>query len=74
MGTTQDQSTFIATSFVLENTGVHAYLGQATQLKNKDLLAAAASIVTVEAPSRVRRGDPAGQRPVRRQVRRLDHA
>ena len=34
---------------MLENTGVHAYLGQAGRLKSKALLAAAASIVTVEA-------------------------
>jgi rubrerythrin len=40
---------FAGTSFVLENTGVRAYLGQAGRLKSKALLAAAASIVTVEA-------------------------
>jgi len=40
---------FIPTAFVLENTGVRAYLGQAGRLKSKALLAAAASIVTVEA-------------------------
>ena len=40
---------FLATAFVLENTGVRAYLGQAGRLKSKALLAAAASIVTVEA-------------------------
>jgi hypothetical protein len=48
-GTTKDQSKFIGTAFVLENTGVHAYLGQAGNLKSKALLAAAASIVTIEA-------------------------
>jgi hypothetical protein len=48
-GTTRDQAKFIGTAFVLENTGVHAYLGQAGRLKSKALLAAAASIVTVEA-------------------------
>jgi rubrerythrin len=48
-GTTADQTKFISTAFVLENTGVHAYLGQAGNLKSKTLLAAAASIVTVEA-------------------------
>jgi rubrerythrin len=47
--TTSDQDAFVATAFVLENTGVHAYLGQAGNLKSKALLAAAASIVTVEA-------------------------
>ncbi len=34
---------------MLENTGVGAYLGQATRLKSKALLAAAAPIATVEA-------------------------
>jgi rubrerythrin len=48
-GTTTDQGKFISTAFVLENTGVHAYLGQAGNLKSKALLEAAASIVTVEA-------------------------
>jgi rubrerythrin len=48
-GTTTDQAKFISTAFVLENTGVHAYLGQAGNLKSKTLLAAAASIVTIEA-------------------------
>jgi hypothetical protein len=48
-GTTADEKKFISTAFVLENTGVHAYLGQAGNLKSKALLAAAASIVTVEA-------------------------
>jgi hypothetical protein len=48
-GTTKDQGKFLATSFVLENTGVKAYLGQAGRLKSKALLGAAASIVTVEA-------------------------
>jgi hypothetical protein len=40
---------FIQTALVLENTGVRAYLGQAPRLQSKALLAAAASIVTVEA-------------------------
>ncbi len=40
---------FIPTAFVLENTGVRAYLGQAGRLKSRALLAAAASIATVEA-------------------------
>jgi hypothetical protein len=44
-----DTPTFIKTSFVLENTGVHAYLGQAGKIKTTAILAAAASIVTVEA-------------------------
>ena len=48
-GSNQDQATVLATAFVLENTGVRAYLGQAGRLKSKALLGAAASIVTVEA-------------------------
>jgi rubrerythrin len=48
-GTTADPAKFIQTAFVLENTGVRAYLGQAGRLKSKALLSAAASIVTVEA-------------------------
>ena len=40
---------FAGTAFVLENTGVRAYLGQATRIKQRPILAAAASIVTVEA-------------------------
>ena len=48
-GTTRNQGKFLATSFVLENTGVEAYLGQAGRLQSKALLGAAASIVTVEA-------------------------
>ena len=40
---------FVPTALVLENTGVRAYLGQAGKLKSNKLLAAAASIVTVEA-------------------------
>jgi ferritin-like protein len=48
-GTTADQAKFLQTSFALENTGVHAYLGQAAHIRNKTLLGAAASIATVEA-------------------------
>lgn len=40
---------FIQTAFVLENTGVRAYLGQAPRILNRKILAAAASIVTIEA-------------------------
>jgi len=47
--TTADQATFLSTAFVLENTGVHAYLGQAANIKQKTLLKAAGSILTVEA-------------------------
>ncbi|MGI8712595.1 MAG: ferritin-like domain-containing protein, partial [Solirubrobacteraceae bacterium] len=44
-----DKHTFAATAFVLENTGVHAYLGQAGNIQNKAYLLVAASIVTIEA-------------------------
>jgi hypothetical protein len=45
----KSESKFAATSFVLENTGVHAYLGQAGNIKNPAYLLVAASIVTIEA-------------------------
>jgi hypothetical protein len=48
-GTNTSVSTFMATSQVLENTGVHAYLGEAGNIANPAYLAAAASIVTIEA-------------------------
>jgi rubrerythrin len=40
---------FGATAFALENTGVHAYLGQAGNIKTPKILLAAATIVTTEA-------------------------
>ena len=49
MGAEADQAKFIDLAYTLENTGVHAYLGQAGKLKSKTLLGAAASIVTIEA-------------------------
>ena len=48
-GIPSDQSKFAATTYVLENTGVHAYLGQAPNIQSGKVLLAAASIVTVEA-------------------------
>ncbi len=48
-GTTGDQRKFQETAFALENTGVHAYLGQAGNLKTPAYLLAAAHIVTIEA-------------------------
>jgi hypothetical protein len=45
----KDEDTFLATAFVLENTGVHAYLGQVTRISQAPILAAAASIITIEA-------------------------
>jgi hypothetical protein len=44
-----DKATFAATSFALENTGVHAYIGQAFNITTPAYLAVALSIVTVEA-------------------------
>jgi rubrerythrin len=43
------QSSFLKLAYVLENTGVGAYNGAGPALKNKQLLAAAGSIVQVEA-------------------------
>jgi rubrerythrin len=48
-GTTKDEAKFRATSQVLENTGVHAYLGQAGNIKTPAYLKAAGSILTIEA-------------------------
>jgi len=48
-GTTGDPVKFAATSYVLENTGVHAYIGQAGNIKTPAYLLAALSIVTIEA-------------------------
>jgi hypothetical protein len=44
-----DQAGFLGLAYVLENTGVGAYNGAAPSLQNKQLLAAAGSIVQVEA-------------------------
>ena len=48
-GTTKDEAMFKATSQVLENTGVHAYFGQAGNIKKAGYLKAATSILTIEA-------------------------
>ena len=48
-GTTSDQATFAKTAMVLEDTGVKAYQGQATNIKTPAVLAAAISIHPVEA-------------------------
>jgi hypothetical protein len=44
-----DEAKFATTAYVLENTGVHAYLGQAPNIHAAKVLLAAASIVTIEA-------------------------
>ena len=46
---TTDKDTFLATAYVLENTGVQAYLGQVGKIKTPAILAAAATILTIEA-------------------------
>jgi Ferritin-like domain len=48
-GTNTDMAKFMATAEVLEDTGVAAYLGQAGNIKAKPILAAAGSVLAVEA-------------------------
>jgi len=48
-GTTTDEAKFMATAQVLEDTGVAAYLGQAGNIKSKTILAAAGSVLAIEA-------------------------
>ncbi len=45
----KDREHFLKLSHTFENTGVHAYLGAAGSIKNKDVLQAAAGIYGVEA-------------------------
>lgn len=47
--TTTNRGKFIATAQVLEDTGVAAYLGQVGNIKSKKILAAAGSILPIEA-------------------------
>jgi hypothetical protein len=49
MGTNKDAAKFMATAQVLENTGVHAYSGQALNIKTPAYVKAAVSILTIEA-------------------------
>lgn len=48
-GDTANHAAFLKASFTFENEGVHAYSGQAFNIKDPAILAAALSIVTVEA-------------------------
>ena len=48
-GTTSSESSFVKTAVALENTGVHAYSGQALNIVNPAYVAAAISILTIEA-------------------------
>jgi Ferritin-like domain len=48
-GSNIDMAKFMATAQVLEDTGVAAYLGQAGNIKSKKILAAAGSVLAVEA-------------------------
>jgi len=61
--TVTNQSKFIATATVLEDTGVAAYLGQAGNIKSKAVLAAAGSILPVEARHAAWIRDIAGKVP-----------
>jgi hypothetical protein len=47
--TTSNRMKFLETSFALENTGVHAYLGQVANVKDPGTLTAASTIATIEA-------------------------
>jgi len=63
-GTTEDQDLFLATAVVLEDTGVAAYNGKAADLINdKAVLAAAASVVSVEARHAAWARDIVGKTP-----------
>jgi hypothetical protein len=48
-GTNTNAEMFMKTAAVLENTGVHAYLGQVLNIKTPAYVAAAGSILTIEA-------------------------
>lgn len=62
-GTTADQATFRSTAIVLEDTGVKAYLGQVGNIKSKDVLGAAGSILPIEARHAAWIREIAGQSP-----------
>ena len=48
-GTTNSEGTFLRTAVTLEDTGVSAYQGQATNIKTPQVLASAGAILAVEA-------------------------
>jgi rubrerythrin len=48
-GTTGSQKKFLSTSKTLEDTGVSAYQGQASNIDSKEVLASAGAILAVEA-------------------------
>ncbi len=48
-GANTSVDSFMKTAEVLENTGVHAYLGQVLNIKNPEYVVAAGSILTIEA-------------------------
>jgi hypothetical protein len=48
-GTTSSEASFVKTAVALENTGVHAYSGQALNIASPAYVAAALSILTIEA-------------------------
>lgn len=48
-GSNASADAFMKTAAVLENTGVHAYLGQVLNIKNPEYVVAAGSILTIEA-------------------------
>lgn len=67
-GTNQSRKKFIDTAFALENEGVHAYAGQAFNIKDPKVLGAALSIITIEARHAsvigvIRNPNPAGISP-----------
>lgn len=48
-GTTSQEASFVKTALALENTGVHAYSGQALNIETPATVGAALSILTIEA-------------------------
>jgi hypothetical protein len=48
-GTTSQEASFVKTAVALENTGVHAYSGQALNIQSPATVGAALSILTIEA-------------------------